>query len=203
MRTAKSIKDVDGLAMRMLALEEEAYKEFAEIFGPRLKAFFYRRGLSLSDAEDLAATCVTDISLKVEKYKQIKEGGFGAWVYTLAYHALSDWLSAQPTMEPLRDDLAVKEQPAEDEERDLSVIFAVREAISRLPEADQLLLHLRDLGPEHSYKEVGQELGISPEAARVRHFRILNRLKSILEKDARITRRLKSVGRNGLDKDNE
>jgi RNA polymerase sigma factor (sigma-70 family) len=186
MYVARSIKEIDSLATGMLALEDEAYNEFARIFGPRLRALFIRQGLTMADAEDLAVSCVTDIALKVEKYKQISEGGFGAWVFTLARHALADWRRSHHPTEELPDDLAAQLIPADDEEQNLDAILAVREALAQFSEMDQSLILLRNLGDEYSYAELSERLGISREAARVRHFRALKRLKVILEKDPRI-----------------
>lgn len=71
---------LEELAKRMIALEDNAYYEFADIFGTKFKSYFLRHGLSDFNAEDLASTCITDIALKVGKYKQIENGNFEAWV---------------------------------------------------------------------------------------------------------------------------
>lgn len=186
MYVAKSISDLDGLATRMAALEEEAFTQFAHIFGPRLRAFFVRRGLAESDAEDLAGSCVTDIALKVRHYRQIAEGGFGAWVFTLAHHALADWREAHVPTEPLSDDLAT-ETVGDADESDLSVILAVEEALAKLPELDRSLIRLRLLKEDKTYKAFLERNGMSAGAARVRHFRALRKLKNTLEADPRIT----------------
>lgn len=185
MRVAKYVNDIDSLAARMLALEEEAFTDFARVFGPRFRAYFIRRGLPVVDAEDLAVSCVTDIALKIEKYKPVAGGGFEAWVFTLARRALFDWWRERRATEPLPDDLPAP-LPGEPEEGELAVVEAVRDAVAQLPEADQALIELRDLGGEYTYSEISQQLGLSPQGARVRHFRALKRLKSILEKDPRI-----------------
>lgn len=189
MRVARSIKELEGLATRMADSEEDAYSEFADTFGPRLKAFFVKRGLAASDAEDLAVSCVTDISLKVDKYKPLKEGGFEAWVFTLARHSLIDWLRSRRESEPLPDDLpAPPFEYNEDAEFEIDITLAVREAVYQLPSSDQALIQLRHLGAESTYKEIADQLNISPESARVRHFRAMKRLKVILEEDDRIIR---------------
>lgn len=185
MHVARSITEIDGLATRMGALEEEAYNEFAHIFGPRLRAFFIKRGLTEADAEDLAASCVTDIALKVKKYRQLTEGGFAAWVFTLARHALSDWHRTHRPTEPLPEDLtapSIEEEP----EEETSAILAVQEALSQFSELDRSLILLRNLRLEETYAALGKLHGISEGAARTRHFRALKQLKAILEVDPRI-----------------
>lgn len=190
MCVAGRINDIDSLATRMLALEEEAFNEFASVFGPRFRAFFVRRGLTAMDAEDLAVSCVTDIALKVEKFRSVTGGGFEAWVFTLARRALFDWWRQRQETVPLSEDLPAPSAEEEDVESDPGVIAAVREALGQLPESEQKLVMLRNLGPEHTYADLSAQLGVTPEAARVRHFRAMKRLKSILENDPRIQKLL-------------
>src|SRR5262245_41630137 len=80
-----------SLPERLVLLEADAYDEFSRWFGPRLKRFFERRGLSPMDAEDLAATCVTDIALKARMYRP-ELGTFNAWVFAVAGNALKDFV---------------------------------------------------------------------------------------------------------------
>jgi RNA polymerase sigma factor (sigma-70 family) len=186
----------------MLSQEEEAYAEFADTFGPRLRAYFVSRGLVLADAEDLAVSCVTDIALKVDRYRQSVGGGFEAWVFTLARHALSDWRRTQLPTEPLDESLLVG-GAGEDKEEKSDIVFAVREALERLPDADRMLILLRDLEGEHSYQEIGERMNIRQETARVRHSRALAKLKSILEYDPRVRRRLARSQNNPSGENNE
>lgn len=175
----------------MSAHEEDAFVEFARTFGPRFRAYFVRRGLNLGDAEELSVSCVTDIALKVDKYQQLRVGGFEAWVYTLARRALSDWWRARRPAEPLSEDFAAPggsgaDAEGADDEADAGVIMAVRDALGRLSESDRTLIVLRHFGREHTYAEVSERLGVTQQAARVRYFRARNRLKELLLEDARI-----------------
>ena len=185
MRVAKSISDLDGLATRMVDLEEEAYKQFAQIFGPRLRAFFIRRGLTEIEAEDLAGSCVTDIALKVRKYRQVTAGGFRGWVFTLARHALVDWRRTHQPTEELTDDVAA---PLHDDEasENLPVVLAVEEALSEFSELDRSLLLLRNLQEKGTYAAIGELHGMTEGAVRVRHFRAKKQLKTMLENDPRL-----------------
>jgi RNA polymerase sigma factor (sigma-70 family) len=189
MRVARSTKEIEDLAARMAVAEEEAYGEFAVTFGPRLRSFFIKKGVGTAEAEELSVSCVTDIALKINKYKPFRPGGFEAWVFTLARHALTDWWRSRLDAVPLSDDLAA---PTFDDDEDIETNFviaiAVRDAIAQLPAPDQLLIKLRHLESESTYAEIGDCLNVSPETARVRHFRAMKRLKSILEADDRISR---------------
>jgi|SRR2546423_11397689 len=189
MRVARSTKEIEDLAARMAVAEEEAYGEFAVTFGSRLRAFFIRKGVADAEAEELSVSCITDIALKINKYKPFRTGGFEAWVFTLARHALTDWWRSHRDTVPLSDDLTA---PAFNDDQDVEsnfvIAISVREAIAQLSAPDQLLIRLRHLESESTYAEIGHCLSISPETARVRHFRAMKRLKSILEADDRISR---------------
>jgi RNA polymerase sigma-70 factor (ECF subfamily) len=178
----------------MVNLEEEAYNQFAQIFGPKLRAFFIRRGLTEIEAEDLAGSCVTDIALKVRKYRQVTEGGFRGWVFTLAHHALADWHRTHQPTEELSDDVPA---PLEDDRasENLTIVLAVEEALSEFSELDRSLLLLRNLQEKGTYAAFGELYGMTEGAVRVRHFRAKKQLKAILERDPRLKEYLSNIKR--------
>lgn len=198
MRVARSDKYMEDLATRMLGFEDEAFLEFAEIFGPRLRSFFIRRGLPAGEADDLSVSCVTDISLKVNKYTSVREGGFSSWVFALAHNSMADWWRARHASEPMPENLgAAPPQQQSDEggeggEGDSEVVLAVRHALSLLSESDRSVVMLREMGGDYAFDEIGELLGIRGDAARVRHHRALKKLKAILEEDPRVA---KFIGR--------
>jgi RNA polymerase sigma factor (sigma-70 family) len=165
-----------------------------------LRAFFVRRGLSTTDAEDLAMSCITDLALKSDRYDPERGGGrFASWVFTLARHALADWWRKHQPTSALPESLATPETGLLEESAEVSaVVDAVREAVAKLPETDRHLLRLRDLERNEPYSEIARELGIRTETARVRHLRSLRRLRSLLESDSRVQpllhRRQRSIG---------
>ena len=203
MRAARSDMNLEDLARRMSALEEESFYEFAGFFGPRFRALFLSRGLTRADAEELSVSCVTDISLKVGQYKPVADGSFEAWVFTLARRYVIDWWRARQPSLPLPDDLPLSTPSVEEPEPDSELVVAVRAALAQLSEADQKLIRLRNMEGEYTYAEAGEALGISAGTARVRHFRALKRLESLLMKDQRITRHLDRRNVPGKEESNE
>lgn len=182
----KSDSWAEELARRMVALDDQAFREFADVFGPRFRSLFLRHGLPVWEAEDLAVSCVTDIALKVDRYKPTSGGSFVAWVFHLARHAMVDWWRGHKATVPLDDALVPNGLQDTVTEPNLDIALAVRDAVAQLPETDQLAIQLRDLGPQHSYAEIGARLGMQPGTVRVRHTRTLRRLKLLLEKDPRL-----------------
>ena len=190
-RVAKSADEMEDLAARMAAFEEQAYVEFADMFGPRLRAFFVKRGLAGADAEDLAVSCVTDIALKIDKYHSQARGAFAAWVFTVARNYMIDWLRATKTAEPLPETLPAA--PADfnsEDEIDLNVAQAVTEALAMLSPSDQSLIKLRYFAVAQDFGEIAEALDITRETARVRHSRAIRKLRAILELDERIRHRI-------------
>jgi RNA polymerase sigma-70 factor (ECF subfamily) len=199
-RLTRSKENLAGLASRMVAADELAFAEFAEYFGPRFRALFVNRGLSISDAEDLAVSCVTDTALKVDKYRAEENGNFEGWVFTVARHYAADWWRRRKFGTVAIEESVTAMAPLVDPEEtkpNENVVDAVRDALRQLPEADVILIKFRNLGPEHTFAELAERIGISQEAARVRHFRALKRLKSLLEVDPRIV----SILRKGTEKE--
>ena len=188
-RVAKSADEMEGLAARMAAFQESAYVEFSDTFGPRLRAFFVRKGLSAADAEDLAVSCVTDIALKVDKYDSQARGTFEGWVFIVARNYMIDWLRARYASEPLPETLAASPTFNEEEAIDLNVAQAVTDAMSSLSTSDHSIIKLRYFSGEQDFGEIAAELGITREAARVRHSRAIRKLRTILESDERIRHR--------------
>jgi RNA polymerase sigma factor (sigma-70 family) len=159
----------------------QAFRDFNIEYGRRFAAFFRRRGLSQAEAEDLAASCVTDIAIRVPQFTEQAEGSFQAWVWTLARGALADWWRKHRPSQSLSVDVS-DTQPDPDEE----AVQALHEALGRLSERDRDVIELRDLGSEPNYDEIATRLDITKGAAKARHRRAVERLKTLLEQDTRI-----------------
>ena len=182
--------NMEDLAQRMSTLDETAFSEFSEIFGPRFRRNFVKRGLNITDAEDLSVSCITDIALKANQYPPAN-GNFEAWVFTLARNYVVDWWrSRQQLSAELSDDLPLQTPEAETVEPNMDVVSAVREAMENLSEGDKQIIRVRDLEGASTFAEIGKELKITAGAARVRHMRALERLEALLDQDIRIEKYL-------------
>jgi RNA polymerase sigma factor (sigma-70 family) len=198
--------DYEDLARRLQAGEEQAFLDFANRFGRELRWLFNHKGLHAFEAEDLAVTAVTDIALKVDRYQQMEQGGFRAWVLTVATRMAMDWHRARqaafadelpedltdPRATTFADEIILDQDGADDDdeqpahpigERDQ----ALHDGLGQLSADDRMIVEFRDLGSPLPYEEIGARLGISPGAARVRHHRALKRLEAILRNDPRLS----------------
>lgn len=181
--------DPDALAERMLALDEQAFTEFAEVFGARLRRLFLASGLPNYEAEDLAVSCITDIAFKVPYY-QPGQGNFAQWVRIVARHKLADYLRSVPRTLPLAEGMAEKEKEDSCDPREEAAAAAVRKALGQLDERDQEIVTLKG-SDWATFEEIGRDLALSPGATRVRYHRALKRLAAILAADKRVGMRMK------------
>lgn len=203
MRMAGSDIDMDDLARRMCELDEDAFRVFADYFGPRFRSHFYKRGLRRADAEELSVSCVTDIALKVEQYKRKEGGGFKAWVFTLARNYLTDWWRALKATETLPEDLPTVTPEDFEFDENSEIILAVRDALGQLPEVYREIIQTKDFEGEQTFDEAGDVLGVSGATARQRYHRGLKRLEALLGRDERIIRHLARRGAASMEKTHE
>lgn len=174
--------EYEDLAKRLKKGEEPARHAFVELFAPRARQFFERRGLAGAYAEDLAVTSVGEIILKIDKYRPREIGGFEAWCFAFARNLLKRWwrerkrkrASALP--EGIAAPAGLVDGPA-----GLRLDAAVRKALKALADTDRNVLILRARYKEDGYAWVAGQLGITTEAARVRYHRAKERFRLRLE----------------------
>jgi RNA polymerase sigma factor (sigma-70 family) len=173
--------EIDSLPARLRELDESGYRDFATVFGPRIRRYFLKLGSCFADAESLTVSCLTDIALKAEHFQDRGPGSFAKWVFVVARNAWIDerrrsfdaltWDFASPDDAEL-DDLAA-DGSAERQ-------AAVSVALSQLPEVDRAIVMARYYEGDPSFAELGRRVGLSEGAARVRHHRALQKLSHSL-----------------------
>jgi RNA polymerase sigma factor (sigma-70 family) len=177
----------------MCAREPDAFREFSDKFGALFRAMFISRGIRAAEAEELAVSCVSDISMDVGKYEAREGSSFEAWVFTIARNKYADWLESEPAAHPLPETLVAPEPVEENVARTTTIVAAVRQAMAQLAEIDKLLIELRYAREHRTFKEIGQFIGMKEGTVRQRHSRALQQLKEILNQDDRITALLRDI----------
>jgi len=183
----------DTLAERMCAREPDAFREFSDKFGALFRGIFMSRGMKAAEAEELAVTCVSDISMDVEKYEPREESSFEAWACTIARNKYADWKESQPETQALPETLVAPEPDEKNVVRTETIVSAVQEAMVELSDTDQLLIELRYKREHRTFKEIGELLDMKVGTVRQRHSRALQQLKKILNQDGRITALLRRI----------
>lgn len=166
------VKDDD---LDKLGLLFERYKK--PLFG-----FFY----NLNRNQELSEDLVQNTFLRILKYRHLfrGEGDFRTWMFHIARnvshdHYRKDKLKAKDNVEDWQDQLVHHEnRSSELEQQDEQTLLAV--AMERLP-ADKREILLLSKYQEKKYKEIGEVLGCSEGAVKVKVFRALQELKTMYQ----------------------
>jgi RNA polymerase sigma factor (sigma-70 family) len=166
--------DIDGLPPRLRDLDEAAFLEFSKIFGPRLRRYFLSLGACSADAESLTVSVIDDIPFRIDRFEDRGRGSFAAWVFRLARNRCAD--DRRKTMQSLSYDVADRVEPVTKPrvERDIAA------ALATLSETDRSIMTARYFEGEGSFAAIGKKVGLTANATRVRHHRLLHRLSAKL-----------------------
>ncbi|SMH47262.1 sigma-70 family RNA polymerase sigma factor [Mesorhizobium australicum] len=162
--------------------DREAFAALFKHFGPRLKTFFMRGGMSSAVAEDIVQEAMLAVWRKASYFDPARAGA-ATWVFTIARNLRIDYLRRQRSPNEL---------PSEPEELPPSLEEAlmgaeresrVREALALLSTEQQTIIRLSYYS-ERSQSEIAEELKIPLGTVKSRTRLAMNRLRAILEDDA-------------------
>ena len=125
-----------------------------------------------------------------ETVKDFHEDRLRAWLYGVAKNKIKEVRREQdPTIESLSeercraliDEQILHEQPLNEEEEDRRFVQYIDQICSQLKPKDLNLFQMRVV-EEMSHREIGEKLGISENAAKLRWARLVDKLKPIVDK---------------------
>lgn len=166
----------------------EAAKANPERFGvlydryyKQVFVFVYRR----TDDEETTADIVSQVFLKamlaIKKY-QFRGVPFSAWLFRIALNEINMYFrksKADRVISLDRNDMGtVMDEPVEDAEKEQQLM----KALAQLPEDAMQLIELRFF-EKRSFAEVGDIVGITENNAKVRVYRVIEKLKTLLRKN--------------------
>jgi RNA polymerase sigma factor (sigma-70 family) len=171
------VKDGD---LDKLGLLFERYKK--PLFG-----FYYHMNKNSELSEDL----VQNVFYRIMKYRYLfrGEGDFRTWMFHIARnvnhdHFRKNKLNAKDSLEDWQERLGSNENRSTEMQQDEEMQL-LSMAMDRLPEDKREILVLSKF-QEKKYKEIGEILGCSEGAVKVKVFRALQELKEMYQKlDAR------------------
>jgi len=159
--------------------DREAFAALFRHFGPRLKTFFMRGGMSPGLAEDLVQETMLSVWRKASYFDPAR-AGVATWIFTIARNLRIDHLRRQRNPADLPHEpvetLPSLEDVLLDAERDLRV----RNALSGLSPEQQTIIRLSYYS-EKSQAEIAGELGIPLGTVKSRARLAMNRLRALLE----------------------
>ena len=143
--------------------------------------FIYRR----TGIEELTADITSQVFLKalinIKKY-EFKGVPFSAWLFRIAFNEINMYFrksNADRIVSLEQTGIAQIVQEAELEEN-TEALQRMMNAVKQLDEADIQLIELRFF-EKRSFAEVGEIIGITENNAKVKVYRILDKLKKILK----------------------
>lgn len=177
-------EDFEELARGMQEGKEQAFVDFADEAGPWLRRKFLARGLPPADAEAMAVSAITDVALRIHKFKFNETGGFRSWVWTLAFRSYLDQVrKRRPGLLEIDSDPPAPRRfdPAFDDDADQCVLVeTVREAVDALGEPDRTIVRFKLDDPDLTFGAIGESIGMASGTVRVRHHRALSKLADLL-----------------------
>ena len=144
--------------------------------------FIYRR----TDDEELTADITSQVFLKalinIKKY-EYKGVPFSAWLFRIAFNEINMYFrknNAQRVVSLNQNGMVQIAQEVELEEN----TEGIKQMMSAVKQLDALELQLIELRffEKHSFAEVGEIVGITENNAKVKVYRILDKLKKVLSK---------------------
>ena len=172
--------ELAGLVQTVAARRDrEAFAALFRHFGPRLKTFFMRGGMSAGLAEDLVQETMLSLWRKASYYDPARAGA-ATWVFTIARNLRIDHLRRQRNPADLPPD--PEDAPPSLEEALLGAEreLRVRKALSGLSTEQQAIIRLSYYS-EKSQSEIADELGIPLGTVKSRTRLAMTRLRALLE----------------------
>lgn len=169
--------------------DSDAYERLADYFRPRLMAKF-AQWTHKAEAAELAADCLTDALVKVDKYKGPSSEGLANWLYSVARNRGIDYLRRTSRrivecvpVEELNEEPQDEEQTHSIEGEDFrKIVELLWQAISDLRPKERRIISALYFEDKDA-PEVAKSLGTTPANVRQLSRRVRQRLKSMLSEN--------------------
>jgi RNA polymerase sigma-70 factor (ECF subfamily) len=183
---APSPEELIGLIYAVARTQDRnAFARLFGYFGPRVKSFLMRSGLTDSAAEEVTQEVMIAVWRKAS-YFDPRKAGASTWVFTIARNQKIDRLrrTRSRTADYLVDPSDEPEMPSSGE--DITIVAereeGVRKALESLP-IDQSTIVRLSFFAEKPHAEIARELGIPLGTVKSRVRLALNRLRTLLDSD--------------------
>ncbi len=158
-----------------------AFRSLYEQYARPVYRYLYSKVGNQADAEDLTSQVFLKALEDLGKFRN--QGGFRAWLFTIAYSQAMDYYRKRRAELPL-DELNLASHEPDPLATTLcqEQIRRMRERIAALPEEEQELIRLRFVAGLR-YAEIGEVLKRSEAAVKKALYRLLARLGEQMEDD--------------------
>ncbi|MCW3104230.1 MAG: sigma-70 family polymerase sigma factor [Bacteroidetes bacterium] len=166
----------------------DASKKDAQCFEPlyvkyyeQILKFVYKRVENLDDCREVTSTVFTKALVNIHKYKD-HGFPFSSWLYRIAINEINQFYRDTNKMRVISlDEKEVRNLEDETESTKTELISSLKRSLAYLSEEELLLIELRYF-EERPFVEVAQILNITENNAKVKTYRVIDKLKSIYPK---------------------
>lgn len=158
---------------------ESLYTQYYE----RILKFVYKRIESLDDTREVTAIVFTKALTNIKKYKD-QGFPFSSWLYRIAINEINQFYRDSKKMRVLSlDEKGINNIAEESGQQDSDLISTLKKALLYLSEEELLLVELRYF-EERPFAEVGHILEMTENNAKVKTYRVLDKLRATFNKIA-------------------
>lgn len=167
---------IDAAKKRPGAFEPLYKKYFEPIF-----RFVYQRCDDKDTAQDITQQVFINALVNIKKYEH-RGLPFSAWLYRIAINELNKWFNSQKADRTLNIETAGLENMMDEMQQDRYEEYydKLANALASL-EPDNLLMIEMRFFEKRSFKEIGEILDITENNAKVRLYRLLDKIKLVLK----------------------
>jgi RNA polymerase sigma-70 factor (ECF subfamily) len=139
--------------------------------------FVYKRVESFDDTKEIVSVVFTKALTNIGKYKD-KGFPFSSWLFRIAINEINQFYRDSKKLRAISlDEKGIKNIAAETAMEKNELISNLKRALTYLSDEDLLLIELRFF-EERPFAEVAQILGVSENHAKVKTYRVLDKLRS-------------------------
>lgn len=156
---------------------EPLYVKYYEL----ILKFVYKRVESFDDTKEIVAIVFTKALTNIIKYKD-QGFPFSSWLYRIAINEINQFYRDTKKMRAISiDEKGIQNLVAETDTEKREMMSHLKAALNYLSEDEYMIIELRYF-EERPFSEVGEILGITENNAKVKTYRIIEKLKEVFEK---------------------
>ena len=153
---------------------------YVKYYEPILK-FVYKRVESFDDTKEIVAIVFTKALINITKYKD-QGFPFSSWLYRISIKEVNQFYRDTKKMRAISiDENGIQNLVADTDTEKKEMISHLKTALNYLSEDEYMIIELRYF-EERPFSEVGEILGITENNAKVKTYRIIEKLKGVFEK---------------------
>jgi RNA polymerase sigma-70 factor (ECF subfamily) len=153
---------------------------YVKYYEPILK-FVYKRVESFDDTKEIVAIVFTKALINITKYKD-QGFPFSSWLYRISINEVNQFYRDTKKMRAISiDENGIQNLVADTDTEKKEMISHLKTALNYLSEDEYMIIELRYF-EERPFSEVGEILGITENNAKVKTYRIIEKLKGVFEK---------------------